>query len=121
MAVRKVIYLKPAPQRRQELRHKLHAMGPKMLEHIREQEPIFTGLMRRMTYAEPFDEGGVSGIGFGVEGHVWYWPYTEYAPPWPGYGPRTPGTRMPWLEPGVKETIPWFDDLVVSWSQSWTR
>lgn len=117
MAVRKIIYLKPAPHRRQELRHKLHTMAPKMLEHIREQEPIETGLMRRETFAEPFDTGNLTGVGFGVGRQAWYWIFTEI-----DIGarhPRTPGTRMPWLEPGVLETIPWFDDLVLDWSKSW--
>ena len=83
-------------------------------ENIIPQEPIDTSstrdatVMREHTHTEVKVVGGGISVVFFVGSEIWYSWYTEFPETHPSltYGPRTPGTRMPWLKPGVQEGMP---------------
>lgn len=84
-----------------------NAAGDVLENDLKPQEPIDTGAMKNATGTETRVDGKkvVSSFFVGREvDYAWYPEHPEDGRG--GYHPRTPGTRMPWLRPGVREGMP---------------
>ena len=102
--------------------------GSKVLaENIMPREPIDTSpyrdatVMREHTNVEVKVTADMVSIIWFVGAEIFYSWYTEFPERMAGsYGPRTPGTRMPWLRPGVREGVPTVVKAVAEALRDWS-